>query len=88
MEPFKLERYFAIYEFSTRYLLCASDCESLSLNNLLSYADEEAKNLWQNLSLGYTDSLGHLKLREEISKLYKIVSPNNHLSLLQRKAYI
>lgn len=79
MEPFKLERYFAIYEFSTRYLLCASDCESLSLNNLLSYADEEAKNLWQNLSLGYTDSLGHLKLREEISKLYKIVSPEQSL---------
>lgn len=79
MEPFKLERYFAIYEFTTRYLLCASDCESLSLNDLLSYAGEEAINLWQNLSLGYTDSLGHLKLREEISKLYKDVSPDQTL---------
>jgi hypothetical protein len=33
---FKLERYFANYEFSTKYLLCASDCESLSIAELLS----------------------------------------------------
>ena len=29
--PFKLERYFAQYEFKARYLLSASDCESLTL---------------------------------------------------------
>jgi len=79
MEPFKLERYFAIYEFTTRYLLCASDCESLFLNDLLSYSDEETKSLWQNLSLGYTDSLGHINLREEITKLYKKISPDQTL---------
>jgi len=34
IEPFKLERYFAEYEFKARYLLYASDCESLSLQEL------------------------------------------------------
>ena len=33
--PFKLERYFARYEFDVRHLLCSSDCESVSVNDLL-----------------------------------------------------
>jgi hypothetical protein len=35
LAPFKLERYFAKYEFNVRYLLCASDCESLTIQELL-----------------------------------------------------
>lgn len=31
IQPFKLERYFARYEFSVKYLLSSSDCESLEL---------------------------------------------------------
>ena len=34
-EPFELERYFAEHEFSSKYLLCASDCESYSIGDLL-----------------------------------------------------
>ncbi len=32
---FKIERYFARYEFSVPYILCASDCEPLTLPELL-----------------------------------------------------
>ena len=32
---FKLERYFARYEFNIEHLLCASDCESLAIQDLL-----------------------------------------------------
>jgi len=37
LDPFKLERYFAKYEFSAPYLLCSSDCESMELGNLLAF---------------------------------------------------
>ena len=74
--PFKLERYFAKYEFSTRYLLSPSDCQSLSLQDILQMADPVEKQLWESLSLGYTESLGHPLLRERISTLYKSIVPD------------
>jgi aspartate/methionine/tyrosine aminotransferase len=70
LKPFKLERYFARYEFSVKYLLSSSDCDGLPQNELLAMADNETKSLWSNLALGYTESLGHPLLREEIAKLY------------------
>ena len=33
--PFKLERYFAKYEFNAEFLLCSSDCEAMSIADLL-----------------------------------------------------
>ena len=36
LPPFKLERYFARYEFAVRHLLCSSDCESVTVKDLLS----------------------------------------------------
>jgi aspartate/methionine/tyrosine aminotransferase len=70
VQPFKLERYFAEYEFSAPYLLSASDCESLSLRDLLSLGDDETRRLWDELSLGYTESPGHPLLRQAIAGLY------------------
>lgn len=70
LAEFKLERYFAQYEFKVKHLLSASDCESLSVADLLAMADKEGKELWDNLSLGYTQSQGHPLLLDEISKLY------------------
>lgn len=52
IKPFKLERYFARYEFSLKYLLSSSDCDGLSQNEPLKLADDEARNLWNNLTLG------------------------------------
>lgn len=68
--PFKLERYFAQYEFKSRYLLSCSDCESLAMQEVIEMADPECTALWNNLYLGYTESLGHPILRAEIAKLY------------------
>ena len=45
---FKLERFFAKYEFTAPYLLCCSDCESLSVKELLDLetgSEEELKKL-------------------------------------------
>lgn len=69
--PFQLERYFAKHEFSARYLLSSSDCESLSLAELLGMADPETTRLWTDLKLGYTESSGHPLLRGEIANIYQ-----------------
>ncbi|MBI4990927.1 aminotransferase class I/II-fold pyridoxal phosphate-dependent enzyme [Candidatus Gottesmanbacteria bacterium] len=79
LKPFKLERFFAKYEFTAKYLLCCSDCDGLSQNELLSMADREDRKLWGNLKLGYTDTRGHLLLRQEIVKLYDFVTPDDVL---------
>jgi len=81
IKPFLLERYFAQYEFTAPFLLSPSDCESLSLKELLSLADSDSLTRWENLSLGYTDSAGHPVLREEIARLYGTISVNNILVL-------
>lgn len=81
IQPFKLERYFAQYEFCTHYLLSASDCESLSMDELLSMADKDSLARWQSLSLGYTESLGLPVLREEIAGLYEKITADTILTL-------
>lgn len=79
IKPFKLERYFAKYEFSVKYLLSSSDCDGLVQKDLLSYADNETRSFWDNLTLGYTESLGLPLLRSEIAKLYKEFSQEDVL---------
>ncbi len=67
---FELERYFSEYEFNTDFLLCSSDCEALKLHELLEMADDEERQMWNSMSLGYTQPRGNDLLREEISKFY------------------
>ncbi len=73
LPDFSLERYFARWEFTAPYLLCASDIEGLRLSELVALADEESSGLWENLSLGYTESAGLPVLRREITTLYDSV---------------
>src|SRR5512146_2514456 len=71
IDPFKLERYFARWEFNAPFLLCTSDIQGYPLKDLLSLADTETRALWDNLTLGYTESAGHPMLRDEIARLYE-----------------
>ena len=71
IETFDLERFFAKHEFSAKYLLSSSDCESLSMQELLGMADAETRRLWDGLKLGYTETPGHPALREAIAGLYE-----------------
>jgi len=79
LRPFQLERYFARYEFSVKYLLSSSDCDGLPQNELIALADPETRGLWENLALGYTESLGHPLLRQEIARLYQGIEPDQCL---------
>ena len=88
--PFELERYFARYEFSARYLLSSSDCEALTLKALLGMANEEHRRMWEEMTLGYTESPGHPRLRNAIAGLYNglevedtlVVAPEEGIFLL------
>jgi len=72
LNPFGLERYFAHHEFSSRFLLCTSDCESMTVDELRAL-DEAHGGDGGNLGstwLGYTESKGSPLLRAAIAGLY------------------
>lgn len=75
---FKLERYFAQYEFNVKYVLCASDCESFSIQDLLAFEPEAVDQFHQHW-LGYTESQGSPSLQREICTLYDNVEPQQVL---------
>lgn len=82
LKPFKLERYFARHEFSTQYLLSASDIEPLTMSELLAMASDAHRQQWQSLRLGYTESQGHPDLLHAISRLYQDIPPQKILTLV------
>ncbi|MBS1876740.1 MAG: aminotransferase class I/II-fold pyridoxal phosphate-dependent enzyme [Acidobacteria bacterium] len=86
IEPFRLERYFAKHEFTTRYLLSSSDCESWSLGELLAMASPELREAWERQRFGYTDSLGHFGLRSRIAGLYESITPEQVLTAAPEEA--
>ena len=80
IKPFYTERFFAIHEFTAPYILCASDCESLSVDELLQLAGASWESLGQ-LRLGYTESPGAPALRERIAALYTHVNADQVIGL-------
>jgi aspartate/methionine/tyrosine aminotransferase len=76
--PFKLERYFARYEFNVDYVLCSSDCESFAIQDLLAFEPDAAQRFHQHW-LGYTESMGSPSLRREICSLYRDIQPDQVL---------
>jgi aspartate/methionine/tyrosine aminotransferase len=69
IREFKLERYFARWEFEAPYLLSASDCETMDIGELLALADVPLTDM-AALRLGYTESQGDPALRETIARFY------------------
>lgn len=67
---FRLEDYFAKWEFTAPQSLCFSDAESFGMDELLAKADAECQTLWSSLRLGYTQTQGHPLLLQELTKLY------------------
>jgi aspartate/methionine/tyrosine aminotransferase len=80
IKPFHTERFFAVHEFTAPYILCASDCESLTVDELLQLAGVSWGFLGQ-LRLCYTESQGAPALRERIADLYTSVSANQVIGL-------
>lgn len=80
IEPFHTERFFAAHEFTAPYLLCPSDCESLTVEELLHLAGAPWDSL-EELWLGYTESQGAPALRTLIASKYERVGDEGVIGL-------
>jgi len=78
--PFSTEHFYARYEFSTPYQLCNSDCETVTISELLALAEIAIEEFGQ-LALGYTETLGHPQLREQIAESYAHTSSDDVIML-------
>jgi aspartate/methionine/tyrosine aminotransferase len=80
IKPFFTERFFAAHEFTAPYLLSSSDCESLTVHEVLQLARVSWETLGR-LSLGYTESQGAPVLRERIATLYASATADQVIGL-------
>jgi len=76
--PFKLERFFARYEFAAPHLLCPSDCEAHALDELLRLEPGAADRL-ATLRLGYVEPTGSPQVRSTVAALFEGVEPDDVL---------
>ena len=68
MKRFGTEDYFGQYEFTKPYQLASSDCESISIDELIKMGRGTAEE-FLNVKLGYPEMSGSRQLRKEISQL-------------------
>ena len=78
--PFATEHFYARYEFCTPYQLCNSDCETVTVEQLLQMAQIPLEEFGR-LSLGYTENLGNPQLRESIAGSYAHVTSEDVVML-------
>ena len=72
LPDFVLERFFDRFEFAHPFQLGSSDPETLSLTELLDdYADDEGRERWAALTLGYRTAAGDPELRAAIAATYR-----------------
>ncbi len=69
LSPFRIERYYAQFEFTTRYMLSSSDCESRTIAEVLELEPDAHERLLEQWC-GYTESAGSAELRAAIAALY------------------
>ena len=80
LTPFRIERWYERYEFTTELMLSSSDCESLSVGELLEL-EPDARERLASMRLGYTEVPGSAELRTAIAALYTWVQPVDVVAL-------
>ena len=80
LTPFRIERWYDRYEFTTELMLSSSDCESVAVSDLLAL-EPDARERLETMRLGYTEVPGSLELRAAIAALYERTSPEAVVSL-------
>ena len=83
LPKFKLANYFSKHQFVIKHMLSLSDAELFTQTEVLDKADEECKELWENLSLAYTVPQGPLLLKE-IAAQYDL-KPENVLTVVPQE---
>lgn len=74
LTPFYIEQFYAVHEFTAPYMFGSSDCESMSIGELLAF-EPDAQEAFQQLWMGYTESQGDPELRELVASLYANLDP-------------
>jgi aspartate/methionine/tyrosine aminotransferase len=80
LKPFRIEHYYAKYEFTAQYMLSSSDAQSRTVAELLAL-ETGAREAFDEHWLGYTESSGAPYLREAIAGIYSTVSSDDVLVL-------
>jgi aspartate/methionine/tyrosine aminotransferase len=80
LPPFRIERWYRRYEFTTELMLSSSDCESVALDELLALEDD-ARERFDTLRLGYTEVPGSEELREAIAAIYTTAGAGDVVAL-------
>jgi aspartate/methionine/tyrosine aminotransferase len=80
LAPFRIERWYERYEFTTELMLSSSDCESIGVGELLSL-EEDARERLDGLLLGYTEVPGSIELRDAIAAIYETVGRDEVVAL-------
>jgi aspartate/methionine/tyrosine aminotransferase len=80
IRPFAIERFYERWEFRAELMLSSSDCESLSVSDLLAL-EPEAQERLLGLRLGYTEVPGSRELREAIARAHERSQPEHVLTL-------
>lgn len=85
---FRLERLFALHEHRVRALLSSSDCDALTLEDVLGGLDEPTKQAWSTATLGYTESRGLPALRTAIAADYGGVRADEVLAVVPQEGVL
>jgi aspartate/methionine/tyrosine aminotransferase len=80
VSPFAIERYYERWEFRAELMLSSSDCESLTVADLLAL-EPDARERLESLHLGYTEVPGSLELRSAIASRYERIEDTDVLTL-------
>ncbi|MFZ0171296.1 MAG: aminotransferase class I/II-fold pyridoxal phosphate-dependent enzyme [Acidimicrobiales bacterium] len=78
LAPFRIERFYSRFEFTTPFMLSSSDCESRPIGELLALEPDAQERLLR-LRCGYTESPGARELREAIAAIYADMVPEDVL---------
>jgi aspartate/methionine/tyrosine aminotransferase len=80
LTPFRIERWYERFEFTTELMLSSSDCESVSVSDLLAL-EPDARGRLDELRLGYTEVPGSPELRASIAAAYERTTPDDVVAL-------
>jgi aspartate/methionine/tyrosine aminotransferase len=78
LSPFRIEHYYAKYEFTAKYMLSNSDAQSRSIGELLDL-EPTAREALEAQWCGYTEAPGAPHLREAIASIYDTVEARDVL---------
>jgi aspartate/methionine/tyrosine aminotransferase len=80
LPDFRLETFFARWEFAARFNLTASDAQTMTVSELLALGTDEQREAFDRLALSYTPTWGGADLREAIAATYDHVCAEHVLA--------